>query len=225
MGYIYKIVNDINDKIYVGKTTRQLKTRFQEHLEKMYQRDTHLYRAMRKYGAQYFHIQEIQFCKNDLLNQREIYWIKQMKSYQNGYNETRGGEGTLIIDYEAQIKPYLYKNLSTQEISNITGISQTTICKCLKGLFSKEQIKQRANKLIGEKNSVAIEQYDLEGNLIQQYPSLKSIPNICHRNISDVLYGRRKSAGGYLWKRKDDITPIERLVLNNKNKHKINLIN
>lgn len=41
----------------------------------------------------------------------------------------------------------------------------------------------------------------MNGELIATYPSLKSIPNICHRNISDVLYGRRKSAGGYLWKR------------------------
>ena len=30
-GKIYKIVNDINDKVYVGQTIRTLKVRFQRH--------------------------------------------------------------------------------------------------------------------------------------------------------------------------------------------------
>jgi predicted GIY-YIG superfamily endonuclease len=31
MAIIYKITNDINNKVYVGKTTRDLNTRFNEH--------------------------------------------------------------------------------------------------------------------------------------------------------------------------------------------------
>ena len=31
VGYIYKIVNDINEKIYVGKTTSSIEERFKEH--------------------------------------------------------------------------------------------------------------------------------------------------------------------------------------------------
>lgn len=31
MGYIYKIVNDINDKIYIGKTEKSIEKRFKEH--------------------------------------------------------------------------------------------------------------------------------------------------------------------------------------------------
>ena len=30
-GYIYKIVNDINGKIYIGQTRRDVDTRFKEH--------------------------------------------------------------------------------------------------------------------------------------------------------------------------------------------------
>jgi predicted GIY-YIG superfamily endonuclease len=30
-GFIYKIVNDINDKIYIGKTLTSIEKRFSEH--------------------------------------------------------------------------------------------------------------------------------------------------------------------------------------------------
>lgn len=31
MAYIYKIINDINDKVYIGKTEFSVEKRFQEH--------------------------------------------------------------------------------------------------------------------------------------------------------------------------------------------------
>ena len=33
MSYIYKISNDINDKVYIGKTNTTIQQRFQEHLQ------------------------------------------------------------------------------------------------------------------------------------------------------------------------------------------------
>ena len=30
-GFIYKIVNDINDKVYIGKTLSSIEKRFEEH--------------------------------------------------------------------------------------------------------------------------------------------------------------------------------------------------
>ena len=30
-GYIYKVINDVNDKVYVGETARTLDVRFAEH--------------------------------------------------------------------------------------------------------------------------------------------------------------------------------------------------
>ena len=219
MGFIYQIKNDINDKTYVGKTTRTIEKRFKEHLQRINERDQHLYKAMLKYGPEHFYVIELEECEDDLLNEREKFWIKQKDSYYNGYNETLGGDGMNLIDYE-EIFPYLELNLSTVEIGKILNISKDTVAAYLNKYYTKEEIKERTKKLIGIKNSTAIEQYDLNGNFIQEFPSLKSIPNICHRNISDVLNKRRKSAGGFLWKRKSDPTPIEMLVNANKNKHK-----
>lgn len=54
MGYIYKITNSNNNKIYIGQTTRTIQERFKEHC---HARDsTHLHLAMQKYGYGTFSI-------------------------------------------------------------------------------------------------------------------------------------------------------------------------
>ena len=71
MPYIYQIVNDINDKVYVGKTNFSLEKRFKEHCKDVFKRDFEkrpLYSAMKKYGVEHFHIQ----LPEETDNQEEI---------------------------------------------------------------------------------------------------------------------------------------------------------
>ena len=128
MGFIYQIKNDVNEKIYIGKTTRTLKIRFNEHKSRVNEQNFHLYLAMRKYGIEHFSIEPLEECENSLLNEREQYWIEKLDTYNKGYNETLGGEGLSIIDYNSQIKPFWDQGLSIREIYNITKISPVT-CK------------------------------------------------------------------------------------------------
>ena len=95
MGYIYKITNIVNNKIYIGKTVRTIKSRFSRHINdaESGRLNTHLSRAIRKYGKQNFKIEEIEKIDNKLLEEREIYWINFYKSSVCGYNETLGGDG------------------------------------------------------------------------------------------------------------------------------------
>jgi len=32
MGYIYKIINNVNNKIYIGQTSRSIESRWKEHI-------------------------------------------------------------------------------------------------------------------------------------------------------------------------------------------------
>jgi len=48
-------------------------------------------RAIHKYGKENFIIEEIEKCNQELLNEREKYWISFYNSYENGYNSTLGG--------------------------------------------------------------------------------------------------------------------------------------
>ena len=67
MAYIYKITNDINNKIYIGKTNFSIEKRWKEHL-KTYKRENiekrPLYNAMNKYGIEHFHIEQIEETDN-----------------------------------------------------------------------------------------------------------------------------------------------------------------
>lgn len=55
---------------------------------------------------------------------------------------------------------------------------------------------------IGKANSKIIAQFDKSGNFIKNYNSIieaERQTNISNGTICDVLKGRRKSAGGFLW--------------------------
>ena len=75
MAFIYKITNDINNKIYIGKTTRDIDTRFWEHQKKNGNSKSAIRDAINKYGVNHFTIEKIEECPVDKLNERERYWI------------------------------------------------------------------------------------------------------------------------------------------------------
>ena len=132
MAYIYQITNDVNQKIYIGKTENSIEKRFKEHCwdasrERNEKRP--LYNAMRKYGVEHFHIELIEETDNP--EEREIYWIEKKQSFKNGYNATIGGDGRKYIDYDLVVKTY-------QDLQNIKLVAkqlnhdESTISKILK---------------------------------------------------------------------------------------------
>ena len=90
-GIIYKITNKLNGKGYVGKTTRSLEVRFNEHSKA----DSYIGNAIRKYGEENFLREVIEECETpEELNELEIFWIAHFNCKQpNGYNQTDGGDG------------------------------------------------------------------------------------------------------------------------------------
>ena len=95
MGFIYKITNTVNGHMYVGKTTKTIEQRWEEHQKKAKQHpNRYLYDAMNCYGYDNFLIEVVEECCNEVLDEREQYWIAQFDTLiPNGYNMTMGGEG------------------------------------------------------------------------------------------------------------------------------------
>ena len=91
--WVYKISNDINDKLYIGQSKYPVKHRFQRHKQECKNLDTHFARALKKYGFEHFKIEVVEEGIEDpeLLTQREMYWIHYYDSIKNGYNETDSG--------------------------------------------------------------------------------------------------------------------------------------
>lgn len=109
MAYIYIIKNDINDKVYIGKTEFSIEKRFKEHLFDSNKRQTEhrpLYRAISKYGKEHFWVEELEKCPSQLANDREKYWIEQYNSYYHGYNATFGGDGSTTINRQEILSLY-----------------------------------------------------------------------------------------------------------------------
>ena len=207
MAYIYQIINDINDKIYIGKTERSIEERWNEHCRAC--NYTHyekrpLYSAMKKYGIEHFHISLLEETDNP--EERETYWIEQKQSFKHGYNATIGGDGKKYIDYDLVIASYK----ETQNVAetarrlNIDRSHASTILRtCNIDILSTGEVNQ---KRVGK----VINQYTLQGEYIQSFPSAKSAADALGKttatskgatsHITDVCRGKRKTAYGYIWK-------------------------
>lgn len=103
MGYIYKITNLINGKIYVGKTEETIERRFYEHklAVKNNTIKNKLYSAMKHYGVDNFSVEELDKSDDrDELCEKERYWIKYLNSQDSniGYNIADGGNGGCTWD-------------------------------------------------------------------------------------------------------------------------------
>lgn len=89
MGWIYKITSPSN-KIYVGQTTCDVYERFRWH-KKSSSNCTLLKRALAKYKDKIV-LEIIEQIHDELLDDREIYWINELNSLApNGYNCSSGG--------------------------------------------------------------------------------------------------------------------------------------
>jgi len=213
LAYIYEITNLINNKKYVGKTTKTIEERFSEHIRTSKRKDIMerpLYKAFQKYGIENFTITELEECSVDVVNEREKYWIEKLGTFHDGYNATKGGDGTIYKDYELIAKTY-------QQINNLTKTAEICDCdvetvhKALLEYNISAKTQQEVNKtLYGKK----VAMFTLNDELVQSFLSLTDGARYCieHKlttgtqpkqvqtHIGDVANGKRRTAYGYKWK-------------------------
>lgn len=97
---IYKITNNINQKVYIGQSV-DIYNRWNHHKSCCLNPNCHeynspFYRALRKYGRDNFTFEIIEQCDVDDLDEKEIRYISQYNSFvhsenSNGYNNSIGG--------------------------------------------------------------------------------------------------------------------------------------
>lgn len=203
MAYIYKITNDINQKIYIGKTEFSIEKRFKEHCFDAF-RDRNekrpLYAAMRKYGIEHFYIELIEETNNP--EEREIYWIEQYGSFKNGYNATIGGDGKKYLNYDLIEKTYLQVQ-NINETAKILNCSTDSVRKILK---NKNIIIKASEEININKFGKIIGQFDKKSKeLLNVYSSIKEAARSINKpngytHISACALGKRKTAYNYIWK-------------------------
>lgn len=154
-GIIYKAINKINNKIYIGQTIRTLEDRKKEHAHPKKDKIYLFQRAIMKYGFENFEWITIDYAfSQEELNIKEICWIQiyDSSNINKGYNLTKGGEfGKLTGEAELkrcensrkwQIENIGKKviNLGThkvyltiREASECEGVTATAISLCCNG--------------------------------------------------------------------------------------------
>ena len=209
MAYIYQITNDINDKIYIGKTEFNIQKRFKEHCSDAFRNRNEkrpLYAAMRKYGIEHFSIELIEETDNP--EEREKYWIKEKNSYHNGYNATLGGDGAHYIDYDKVIE--LYQKYQNQvKVSQELNICVDSIHSILVENNIPIVIPETLNKkeVFMYKDSLFIKSFpslrDAAKYIINNNFTTSKYPEKVASNIGRAVDEKqRKTAFGYRWKSK-----------------------
>lgn len=131
MGFIYIIKNKINDKVYVGQTTKTVEERFKQHKKLSKSSSNQLiHKAIKKYGKENFYIETLECCENILLDEREIIFIKLYNSFKDGYNLCEGGNQAKrqrIALPEEEIISMYSSGKSSRFISELHGVSHGTI--------------------------------------------------------------------------------------------------
>jgi len=93
-GGIYCITCLGNNKKYIGLATRFTERQY-HHLRSLRlnkHRNILLQRAYNKYGKDSLSFEILEILNKDDMVEREIYWIKELDTFNNGFNLTEGGE-------------------------------------------------------------------------------------------------------------------------------------
>ncbi|KKM64565.1 hypothetical protein LCGC14_1500130 [marine sediment metagenome] len=148
-GYIYIIENDLNDKIYVGRTL-DLRKREIVHFSES-SRTWGIKAAISKYGTQHFDFVILEACDSEKeLNTREKYWIEELNTLSpSGYNLKEGGKSGKPSE-ETRNKMSLARKGKKLSIEHRHSIS-----KALMGRVDSEETRQRKGRAkLGQTHSI-----------------------------------------------------------------------
>jgi hypothetical protein len=222
-GYIYKIYNNIYpEQIYIGQTTREVKTRWDEHVYKAMETtdSSKLYCKMRVHGISHFNIEIVEKHEAldkqalvDILDEREKYFIEIFDTYSIGLNSTYGGRG-VAYDNTREVYQYdIYGTLinkfkSIQEAAYQNGVLESSVIECCqyRHKYCANSIF-RYNFMPQEEIVQTIEcvcQMDKNYNIVSKYFSCLSASKNTGINVSHICQccsGKRKTAGGFIWHR------------------------
>lgn len=232
---VYFHTNIDNNKVYVGITSQKIASRWgkngKKYLEKKKDGDffqPKFARAILKYGWEGFtHTIFAEGLSRDEACLMEMTLIELYDSVENGYNITKGGEGTIgiVISEEGRrrmselfkgkrMSPETeFKNGHTftpemlQKISDANK-GRPAWNKGLKGYRSGEDnVMKRPEvraKFKGAKNVLArkVVQLDMDGNFIREWDYMTQVQEELSFNVANLTAccrGRIKSAYGYKW--------------------------
>lgn len=187
---IYKIINVINNKIYIGSAINLYK-RMHNHIHQLkngIHHSRHLQRLWDKYGEKSFKFYILEYIedKNKLI-EREQHWM----DYYNSYDINLG------------------YNICTKADSNIgKKLTEETKRKISEAQKGHTRLSEESRRKISEKNKgkegvgkKKIVQLETNGNLIEIWDSISSVDKegFNSSSVSQCCLHKRELSSGYFW--------------------------
>lgn len=197
---IYEIINVINNKVYIGKSI-DIERRWNQH--KYGKTKLVISNSINKYGLDNFKFNILE--EVDLNNLDKLTLEKKLINLEQKWMDIR--------------KSYLKENGY-----NISKTSKPNLTPTRNDDFAKKISKIKIDMNHGGQMVI---QYDMNGNKIKEWKSAAEIErklNILSENISGVCLKKQKSAGGFIWRKNDDILTkeeIQNINTLNRNRKKI----
>lgn len=208
---IYKVINDQTNEVYIGATTKSIEERKEDHYQKTKSgSDVKFHNAIDTYGPDSFRWVQIDTANNaDELAQKEIKYIQDNDSLNNGYNSDKGGgfkktiykynlDGSLNSTYESLIDAGASVNVRKQDVSRACWSVNHTLGGYM---WSYNYVEPFIPETDNRKKEVL--QYSLNGNLLARYVSASEASRktgISKTCITRCCRQERKHSGGFLWK-------------------------
>lgn len=198
---IYSIINTVNDKIYIGKTTNLYRRKYQHFAQLNSGKHTNEYLAasVKKYGADKFYFNVIEFCDENVLGEREYYWIKHFDS-----NNRNKGYNIDIINEDGT---------TTRDWSSSKKMSKTI----------KKNGGRKIAKGADNPTSKTVYQYSLEGEYLGEFGGAHEAARVLGSpdSFSTISKVARKKTGeslGYQW-RYEKFDRVSKYILGEKVKN------
>ena len=217
---IYKISNDINNKVYIGQSIH-CEQRWSSHKSNVCDPKKNkypLYRDMKKYGIEHFFFEIIEECSKEDLNSREKFWIKYYNSFFDGYNLTQGGStGTPTPQIDKNIIIQIIDdlentNLNIKQIAEKNGVSRSTVGKINIGERWAYDREYPIRPLTSTCLPAPVVQIDIySGDIINTFNSIEEAirqlnkPVYSRAHITECCQRKRKTAFGFIWRYLSDI--------------------
>lgn len=130
---VYKIVNDVDDKVYVGSTTTELWHRFSQHkADALKGCSSPLYDLMRQYGTKHFQIVRVKTSDAENIRTDEEQTILSVPVQKRlNYKLRCANDVSSHYDYDEIVRVYT-RVQSQNQTANIIGCSRITVTKALR---------------------------------------------------------------------------------------------
>lgn len=215
MGFIYKIVSPTN-KTYVGETY-DLRKRINCH-KCASKKGTSiiLYNSIKKYGWGTHKLEIIEEVADELLDEREIFWIKELRTYcyenKNGMNMTKGGGG--------QRSTWMHKTEQRKKQSERFSTTGNPFYNRKHSKETKKLLSDKAKKRTKKSGGLYVPQpvsvYNKNGDLLFEFQSLSECSKLLQvstATLKSALSGKRLMFGRYVLKYKVEAAQLYKCAI------------